>query len=133
MYISNALVSHRRLRFQFKLTARYHHNMAGFVCLKNSTKSKSFRAQTSVLCCSVLSNSAAPWTTARHAPPSMGFTRQEYWSGLPLPPPGDLPHPGIEPVSSLASPALAGGFQAFANYVGLISSGECVWDPMKWK
>ena len=74
MYISNALVSHRRLRFQFKLTARYHHNMAGFVCLKNSTKSKSFRAQTSVLCCSVLSNSAAPWTTARQAPPSMGFT-----------------------------------------------------------
>ena len=39
----------------------------------------------------------------------MGFPRQEYWSGLPFPPPGDLPHPGIEPVS-LGSPALAGGF-----------------------
>ena len=39
----------------------------------------------------------------------MGFSRQEYWSGLPCPPPGDLPDPGIEP-SSLASPALAGGF-----------------------
>ena len=37
------------------------------------------------------------------------FSRQEYWSGLPCPPPGELPDPGIEPVS-LASPALAGGF-----------------------
>ena len=39
----------------------------------------------------------------------MEFTRQEYWSGLPFPTPGDLPDPGIEPVS-LASPVLAGGF-----------------------
>ena len=39
----------------------------------------------------------------------MGFSRQEYWSGLPYPPPGDLPEPGIEP-TSLASPTLAGGF-----------------------
>ena len=39
----------------------------------------------------------------------MGCSRQEYWSGLPRPPPGDLPDPGIEPVS-LMSPALAGGF-----------------------
>ena len=39
----------------------------------------------------------------------MGFSRQEYWGGLPCPPPGDLPNPGIEPVS-LKSPALAGGF-----------------------
>ena len=43
------------------------------------------------------------------APLSMGFSRQEYWSGLPCPPPGDLPDPEIEPVS-LMSPALAGGF-----------------------
>ena len=42
-------------------------------------------------------------------PLSMGFSRQEYWSGLPLLPAGDLPNPEIEPVS-LASPALAGGF-----------------------
>ncbi|ELR53965.1 hypothetical protein M91_16140, partial [Bos mutus] len=40
---------------------------------------------------------------------SMGFSRQEYWSGLPFPPPGDLPDLGIEPMS-LISPALAGGF-----------------------
>ena len=43
------------------------------------------------------------------APLSMGFPRQEYWSGLPFPSPGDLPDPGIEP-ESLVSPALAGGF-----------------------
>ena len=46
---------------------------------------------------------------ARQAPLSMGFPRQEYWSGLPCPPPGDLPDPGIEP-TSLTSPALAGRF-----------------------
>ena len=37
-----------------------------------------------------------PWTVARQAPLSMGFSRQEYWSGLPFPSPGDLPNPGIE-------------------------------------
>ena len=40
-----------------------------------------------------------PWTVAHQAPLSMGFSRQEYWSGLPCPPPGDLPNPGIEPTS----------------------------------
>ena len=40
---------------------------------------------------------ATPWTAARQAPLSMGFSRQESWSGLPCPPPGDLPNPGIEP------------------------------------
>ena len=49
------------------------------------------------------------WTIAFQAPLSMGFSRQEYWNGLPCPPPGDLPDPGIKP-SSLTSPALAGGF-----------------------
>ena len=42
------------------------------------------------------------WTVAHQAPLSMGFSRQEYWSGLPFPSPGDLPNPGIE----LRSPAL---------------------------
>ena len=42
---------------------------------------------------------ATPWTVAYQAPPSMGFSRQEYWSGLPFPSPGDLPNPGIEPGS----------------------------------
>ena len=40
-----------------------------------------------------------PWTVADQASPSMGFSRQEYWSGLPFPSPGDLPDPGIEPGS----------------------------------
>ena len=48
---------------------------------------------------------ATPWSVALQAPLSMGFPRQEYWSGLPFPPPGDLPDPGIEPVF----PALADG------------------------
>ena len=42
---------------------------------------------------------ATPWTVAYQVPPSMGFSRQEYWSGLPFPSPEDLPHPGIEPGS----------------------------------
>ena len=42
---------------------------------------------------------ATPWTVAYQAPPSMGFSRQEYWSGLPFPSSGDLPDPGIEPGS----------------------------------
>ena len=52
---------------------------------------------------------ATLWTAARQAPLSLGFFRQEYWSGLPCPPPGDLPNPGIKP-ASLTSPALAGTF-----------------------
>ena len=48
------------------------------------------------------------WTVACQAPLSMGFSRQEYWSELPCPPPGDLPDPWIEP-KSLRSPVLAGG------------------------
>ena len=48
---------------------------------------------------------AIPWTIARQAPLSMGFSRQEYWSGLPFPSPEDLPDPGIKP----RSPALQAG------------------------
>ena len=48
---------------------------------------------------------ATPWTVAYQAPPSMGFSKQEYWSGLPFPFPGDLPDPRIEP----RSPALQSG------------------------
>ena len=52
---------------------------------------------------------ATAWTAAYQAPPFMGFSRQEYWTGLPFPSPEDIPNPGIEPKSS-ASPALAGRF-----------------------
>ena len=51
---------------------------------------------------SVLSDSVTPWTVACQAPLSMGFSRQEHWSGLPCPPPGDRLDPGVEP----RSPAL---------------------------
>ena len=57
---------------------------------------------------SVMSNSfVTPWTAAHQSPLYVEFSKQEYWSGLPFPPPGDFPNPGIEPVSP-ASPALAG-------------------------
>ena len=64
------------------------------------------RTSRACACVLSLSDSVSPWTAARQAPLSTGFSRQEHWSGLPLPPPGDLPHPGMEPMS----PALAGGF-----------------------
>ena len=50
-----------------------------------------------------------PTDSSHQAPLSLGYSRQECWSGLPCPPPGDLPNPEIEP-ESLSSPALAGGF-----------------------
>ena len=66
---------------------------------------------------SVVSNSATPQTVAHQAPLSMGCSRQEFCSGLPCPPPGDLPHPGIEP-ASLMSPALAGRFFFYRHHLG---------------
>ena len=70
-----------------------------------------------VLCavCHVLSHFSrvrlfvTPWTVARQAPLSKGFSRQEYWSGVPCPPPQDLPGARIE-LASLTSPALADGY-----------------------
>ena len=57
--------------------------------------------------CSVVSNSVTPWTASCQAPLAMGFPRQENWTALPFPSPGDLPDPEMEP----ASPALAGRLQ----------------------
>ena len=63
-----------------------------------------------VLSCSVMSDSfATPWSVVPQAPLSMEFFRQEYWSGLPCPPPGDLPNPGIKHMF-FVPPALVGGF-----------------------
>ena len=65
-----------------------------------------------VCVCSIIqswSNLETPWTVAHQAPLSMEFSRQEYWSALPFPTPGDLPNPGIEP-AFLSSPEMAGGF-----------------------
>ena len=64
---------------------------------------------------------AIPRTVARQPPLSTGFSRQEHWSGLPRPPPGDLPNPGIGP-TSLMSPALAGGF----------SITSATWEAQTW-
>ena len=54
----------------------------------------------------------------------MGFSRQEYWSGLPFPSPRDLPDPGIEPVSPL-SPALAGGIFTTSAILATVNSDMC--------
>ena len=64
--------------------------------------------------CSLISDSASPWTVDHQAALSMEVSRQEFWSGLPFPTPGNLPHPGMEPTypASLESPALAGAFYA---------------------
>ena len=67
-----------------------------------------------------------PWTIAHQVPLSMGFSRQEYCSGLPYPPPGDLPDSGIES-ASLMSPALAGSF--FATSSTWEAQGRGDWSP----
>ena len=65
--------------------------------------------------------SATLWTIASQTPLSMGFSRKEYWNGLPCPPPGDLPDPGIEP-TSLTSPALTGVF----------FTASASWEALSW-
>ena len=68
---------------------------------------------------------AIPWTVACLAPLPLGFSRQDYWSGLPCPSPGDLPDPRIEYVSLMA-PALAGGFfTTSATSEALINVSHC--------
>ena len=84
-----------------------------------------------------------PWTGARQVSLSMGFSRQDYWSGLPFPSPGDLPNPEIEPTSPL-SPAWAGRFftaspswEAHITCVLLHDQGflcrDCLWDASRDK
>ena len=68
---------------------------------------------------SVMSDSVTPWTVAHQAPPAMEFSRQEYWSGVPFPSPGDLPDPGIEP----GSPALFSSVQSLSR-VQLLSTSR---------
>ena len=80
---------------------------------------------------------ATLWTVAGQAFLSMGFSRQEYWSGLPCPPPRDLPDPGIEP-PSLRTPALAGGFFTTSTTweaqvkVLITNSWQTLGDPMDY-
>ena len=87
----------------------YIHNDHNYVklCLYNQQDWKNYKTgnlECCVLSHSVMFNSATPWTVACQAPLSMRFSRQEDWGGLPCPPPGDLPNPGIKP-RSLTVPA----------------------------
>src|SRR5574340_843060 len=68
---------------------------------------------------------ATPWTVARQAPLSLGFSRQEYWSGLPRSSPGDLPQPGIEP-TSLLPPALLVDSALCYQEVSVQPCGPCL-------
>ena len=64
--------------------------------------SKVLAVKTPIVCAQLLSRVrpfVTQWTKARQAPLSVGFPKQEYWNGLPFPPPGDLPDPEIEPTS----------------------------------
>ena len=63
---------------------------------------------------------ATPWTIAYQAPPSMGFSRQEYWIGVPLPSPGDLPYPGIKPgFPALWADALSSEPQSLLKFMSI--------------
>ena len=73
-------------------------------CWSNSPSTKPSRVR---VCC-LVQLFATPWTVAHQAPLSTRFSRQEYWSGLSCPPPGDLPDPGIKPAAPTA-PALQAG------------------------
>ena len=68
---------------------------------------------------------ATPWTVAHQAPLSMGFSRQEYWRGLPVPPPGALPHPGIEPKPPTLQAASLPSEPPGKPYIEYISSSLC--------
>ena len=73
---------------------------------------------------SVVSDSGTPWTVAHQVPLSREFSRQEYWCGVSVPTPGDLPNPGIK-LESLASPALAGRFfTTRAAWQALVSDSD---------
>ena len=85
------------------LNFKLYGNLSPFVLTWLSDTTERLKS-TQCVACSVVSDSATPWTVACQAPLSMGFSRQEYWSALPFPSPGDLPDPGIEP----PSPVLAG-------------------------
>ena len=77
---------------------------------------------------------ASLWTVAHQTPLSMGFSRQEYWSGLPCPPPGNLPDPEIKPVSSafqMDSFPVSHQGSPVKSYSGLVAKlCSTLWDPM---
>ena len=84
-----------------------------------------------VFCCSVVTvSSVTPWIVAHQAPLSMGFPRQEYWSGLPFPPPGDLPNPRIKPASAaLQVASLPLSHQRSPERLAGLLTGLSRWSP----
>ena len=86
--------------------------------------------QITVHVCSVMSDSVTPWTVTHQTPLSMGFSRQEYWSGLPFPTAGYLPNPGIKPVCPVsaddffttAPPGKPNNVQQWSIHTGRIGS-----------
>ena len=110
-YVSNSqLLLERRgiMIMVIRLVASTFHNQGAF--LYSVSQLRACCLLLLLFSCSVASDSfATPWTIARQALLSMGFSWQEYWSGLPCPSPRDLLNPGTEP-TSLVSPELAGRF-----------------------
>ena len=119
----------------------YYWNLVFWISLSNcdGNEIKQHNNRVCAQSCPTLCN---PWTVARQAPLFMGFSRQEYWSGLPFPPLGNLPDPGIEP-TSLVSPALAGNslpLCCLGSPMRLKSTVKCVcimnrlsdWTELNW-
>ena len=105
------------------LTAR--RNIHGYYQATNQLTTNIHCACCMLSCFSCVRVFASPWIVARQAPLSMGFSRQEYGGGLPFPPPGHLPDPGIE-LASLMSSELAGGFlTTSATWAAPAQSEQC--------
>ena len=100
--IKETLITEKRLRLAYEVGGRG-------TCLAPAQGTKTPHAPFVHVNHFTLYDSATLRTVAHQVPLSMGCSRQEYWSGLPFPSPGDLPNPRIQPVS-LLSPALTGGF-----------------------
>ena len=92
---------------------------AGEEILLHFCPAEGYIGSVSVYVYSVMSYSVTPWTVAHKAILLMEFSRREYWSGLPFPPPGGLPDPGIKP-ASLEPPELAGGFFTTTQDLGVL-------------
>ena len=101
------MIKRKYIQSQMNRSIQYHLSKTDVVSTLSYRLSRLYACMLS--CFSHVQFCETLWTVACQAPLSVGFSRQEYWSGLPLPPPGDLPNPGVEPMS-LMSPALAGRF-----------------------
>ena len=113
--VSGPIQSHR---IRIYILERFHQYFSGIqhekhLCKVHNANNRNKQTKSPTLsvlsCFSHVWLFATLWTTAHQVPLSVGLFRQEHWSGLPCPPPGDLPNPGVKP-TSLLSPALAGGF-----------------------